>query len=82
MDDDVTRPSPPDENQGPMLMATVLPLFGIALIVYAARIWSRLSPKFALTAADYTVTVAMVRLLSFPYLPHLRPGMAHLQPAG
>jgi hypothetical protein len=53
---------PPDENQGSTLLASVIPLFGLALVVYVARIWTRLCPRFALTAADYTITVAMVSL--------------------
>jgi len=43
-----------------MLMGSVLPLFGLALIVYAIRIWSRLRPKYNMTAADYAITIAMV----------------------
>lgn len=52
----------PDENRGPMLLATIYPLFGITLFVYAFRIWCRLTPKFALTIPDYIITIAMVSI--------------------
>jgi len=57
-----------DDDRGPMLMATVIPLFAVALLVYIARIWTRLHPKYALTAADYTITVAMVPSSCLPAL--------------
>ncbi|GAB1314684.1 hypothetical protein MFIFM68171_04894 [Madurella fahalii] len=55
-----TAALPPDENQGPMLIGVVLVLFVFTFIVYAARIWFRLSSGCALTVADYAITVAMI----------------------
>ncbi|KXX77649.1 hypothetical protein MMYC01_205976 [Madurella mycetomatis] len=49
-----------DDDRGPALLASIWTLQGITLIVFAIRIWSRLTPKFALTAADYTITVALI----------------------
>lgn len=49
-----------DVDRGPELLASIWTLYGITLIVFAIRIGSRLTPKFALTAADYTITVALV----------------------
>jgi len=74
---------PPDESQGPMLMGSVLPLFGLALIVYAIRIWSRLRPKYNMTAADYAITIAMVTeqgglFFFWPLPPTYRRGHADL----
>jgi hypothetical protein len=43
-----------------MMLASFIPLFAVASIVYVARISTRLYPKYALTAADYAITVAMV----------------------
>ncbi|KAK0725103.1 hypothetical protein B0H67DRAFT_569580 [Lasiosphaeris hirsuta] len=51
---------PTDDDKGPMLLATVHSLHTIVIVVYLIRLWSRLRPKFALTAADYTITIALV----------------------
>ncbi|KAK3348932.1 hypothetical protein B0T25DRAFT_546830 [Lasiosphaeria hispida] len=51
---------PADDNKGPMLLATVHSLHALVVVVYLIRLWSRLRPKFALTAADYTITAALV----------------------
>jgi len=48
------------DDQGPFLLGVCLTLYGLSVVAYAVRIWSRLSPKVALTAADYTITVSMV----------------------
>lgn len=57
-----TAALPPDETRAPMLLGMLLPLLGFTLVVYAARIWFRISSRSALTAADYVITVAMVSL--------------------
>jgi hypothetical protein len=81
MDANTTTPMlPPNETRGPMLLASVLPFFGLALVVYAARIWTRLRPKFALTAADFTITIAMVS--STPSSPQSHPNFIRLSSAG
>ncbi|KAK0726921.1 hypothetical protein B0T26DRAFT_108689 [Lasiosphaeria miniovina] len=51
---------PPNDSVGPRLLAVLVPLFAVALVLYAVRIWSRLRPKPRLTAADYMITVAQV----------------------
>jgi len=53
---------PASDNKGPALLASVYSLHAIALIVYFVRLWTRLVPKFAMTAADYTITVSLVSL--------------------
>ncbi|KAK0622683.1 hypothetical protein B0T14DRAFT_564112 [Immersiella caudata] len=53
-------PWPASDDRGPKLLAVITPLFAFALIVYLARIWTRMRPKFALTPADYAITIAMV----------------------
>jgi hypothetical protein len=60
------------DNKGPMLMATLWTLHAITLIAFSVRLWSRLRPKFALTAADYTITIAVVGFLP---TEHPRPGL-------
>jgi len=50
----------PGDNQGPMLLATIWVLYSLALVCFAVRFGSRLYDRFKLTAADYTVAVAMV----------------------
>ncbi len=52
-----TLPLPADEDRGPMLLVTIFPFLSVALLVYIIRIFTRLC---ALTAADYTITVAMI----------------------
>jgi hypothetical protein len=82
MASDATPPPPADEDSGPMLLAAVMPLFAVSLIVYIARIWTRLCPKYALTAADYTITVAMVQYIPGSPFPLLcRPPLTLLQVA-
>lgn len=54
-------PLPPaHETKGPMLMASIWSFHMVAVVVYCIRLWSRLTPKYALTAADYTISVALV----------------------
>jgi hypothetical protein len=55
---------PASDNKGPALLASVYVLHAIALIVFAVRLWCRLRPKYAMTAADYTISVALVSLLA------------------
>ncbi|KAK0652537.1 hypothetical protein B0T16DRAFT_406357 [Cercophora newfieldiana] len=45
---------------GHRALAICLPLFAVAVIVYAVRIWTRIRPKSRLNAADYTITVAFI----------------------
>ena len=60
----------PDENdnQGPMLLAIILVFYALALTCFVIRFSARLYSQFKLTAADYTCTIAMVRLelMSYP----------------
>lgn len=51
---------PASTNRGPLLLESAFTLHAITIIVYLIRLWSRLTPRFALTAADYTITVAVV----------------------
>ena len=60
---DVTN-QPASDNKGPTLLASVYSLHAIALIVFVVRLWCRLRPKYAMTAADYTISVALVSFLS------------------
>ena len=50
----------PDDNQGPLLLATIWVLYSLALICFAIRFGSRLYSRFKLTAADYVCALAMV----------------------
>lgn len=52
---------PANTSRGPLLLASAFTLHAITIIVYLIRLYSRLTPRFALTAADYTITVAVVR---------------------
>jgi len=63
MDDAAKYPA--TDNRGPLLLVSAWILHAITLTVFAIRLWSRLRPKFALTAADYTVTVAVVSFSLF-----------------
>jgi len=54
-------PLPPNDTVGPEVLYELFPLFGLAVLVWAIRIWSRVRPKLRLTAADYTITIAVVR---------------------
>ncbi|KAK4450912.1 hypothetical protein QBC34DRAFT_484163 [Podospora aff. communis PSN243] len=51
---------PASDDRGPKLLGVIVPLFAFALLVYLARIWTRIRPKVALTPADYTITLAMI----------------------
>ena len=53
------KPVPPDENIAPTHLAIVLPFYAIAVLVWSLRIWTRLWPRFTMTATDYLITVAM-----------------------
>lgn len=53
---------PASDNRGPLLLVSAYILHAITITVFTIRLWSRLRPKFALTAADYTITVAVVGL--------------------
>lgn len=59
-----TAPLPPNEDQGPGLVASVVVFYVITAIVYGTRIWCRLRPKYAMTTADYIITLAMVSYLT------------------
>ncbi|KAK3377634.1 hypothetical protein B0H63DRAFT_417196 [Podospora didyma] len=58
--DSTPRPLPPNTTSGPRTLAVLVPLFAFALLLYVVRIWTRLHAKQRLTAADYTITVAVV----------------------
>ncbi|GAB1319829.1 hypothetical protein MFIFM68171_10039 [Madurella fahalii] len=49
-----------DLSVGYRTLAVVVPLYGLALIVYFVRIWTRIRPKYRLNAADHTITVAFL----------------------
>ncbi|KAK1759070.1 hypothetical protein QBC47DRAFT_436573 [Echria macrotheca] len=51
---------PASDNKGPALLGVGYALHTIALVVYSTRLWSRLRPKYALTAADYAISVAII----------------------
>jgi hypothetical protein len=53
------KPLPPDENIAPVHLAIVLPFYAVAVLVWSLRIWTRVWPRFAMTATDYLITVAM-----------------------
>lgn len=59
-----TVPPFPNEDRGPGLVASVVVFFVITAIVYGFRVWCRLRPKYAMTAADYIITLAMVSYLT------------------
>ncbi|KAK0716822.1 hypothetical protein B0T26DRAFT_707348 [Lasiosphaeria miniovina] len=50
----------PKLGEGPRAMAILVPLFALALAVYALRIWTRARPKYRLNASDYTVSIAVL----------------------
>ena len=52
-------PPPPDDNLAPTHAAIVIPLFAVAVLVWSVRIYTRLWPRFTMTAADYLITIAM-----------------------
>lgn len=41
-------------------LAVLMPVYALALVAYAVRIWTRIRPKYRLNAADHTITVAFV----------------------
>lgn len=51
---------PASDNRGPMLLVSAYVLHTITIVVFVIRLYSRLVPKFALTAADYMITIAVV----------------------
>lgn len=53
------KPLPPNDNLAPVHLAIVLPLYAVAVIVWSLRTWTRVYPRFAMTAPDYLITVAM-----------------------
>lgn len=55
----------PDDDRGPMMLASGYAFFAVTFIVFVGRIASRLYPKFSMTAADYTIALAMVSLLDY-----------------
>jgi len=55
--------APVDTSAGYKALAILLPLFVLALASYIARIWNRVRPKLRLNAADYTLTIAVVRIM-------------------
>ena len=59
---------PPDDTVGPALLCTLFPLFGLAVLVWAIRVWSRTRVMLRLTFADHTITIAIVRE-NCPVLP-------------
>jgi hypothetical protein len=71
---------PASDNKGPALLASVYSLHAIALIVYFVRLWTRLVPKFAMTAADYTITIALVSPRVPPPQGAKRDEMMGMQP--
>jgi len=60
---------PASDDKGPALLASVWTLHVLALVVFSVRLWCRLRPKYAMTAADYTICVALVSSLSLSLSP-------------
>ena len=58
---------PAHETRGPLLLGSAYGLHAITIIVFLIRLYSRLTPRFALTAADYTITIAVVRFASIRF---------------
>lgn len=50
---------PPNDNVAPVHLAIILPFYAVAVIVWSLRTWTRVWPRFAMTATDYLITVAM-----------------------
>lgn len=59
----------PSEDRGPLLMGVCYAFYALTLIIYIARMSTRVYPKFSMTAADYTITMAMVSPSGFPTPP-------------
>lgn len=57
---------PPDDTIGPMVLEILFPMFALAVLVWAIRIGSRLSPKIRLTSADLMITIALVSPIDSP----------------
>ncbi|KAK0743836.1 hypothetical protein B0T18DRAFT_392541 [Schizothecium vesticola] len=53
---------PAHETRGRLLLGSAYGLHAITIIVFLIRLYSRLTPRFALTAADYTITIAVSRI--------------------
>jgi len=51
---------PPNDSVGHNALYLLVPLFAVTVVLYAARIYTRLGRKGKLTAADYAITIAMV----------------------
>ncbi|CAI4214064.1 unnamed protein product [Parascedosporium putredinis] len=51
---------PPNDNLGPALLGTVWSFWGIATIIYIIRLCTRPSGRFDITAAEYTITAALI----------------------
>jgi len=58
---------PAHETRGRLLLGSAYGLHAITIIVFLIRLYSRLTPRFALTAADYTITIAVVRFASIRF---------------
>ena len=63
---------PASTNRGPLLLASAFTLHAITITVYLIRVYSRLTSRFALTAADYMITVAVVGSIFSSRHLHLR----------
>ena len=59
---DSERDPSPGDSVGPRALLIVFPLFVFALLLFAIRIYTRLIRRHRLQAADYAITVAIVRL--------------------
>jgi hypothetical protein len=51
---------PPDENRGPIFLAAITPLFVVAILLYSARVYSRLRPVVNIMWDDYAMAAGMV----------------------
>ena len=59
--DDENKPAL-DLSIGYRALAVLIPLFVVAAVVYAVRIWTRVRPKYRLNVADHAITVAFVSI--------------------
>ncbi|KAK5659459.1 hypothetical protein OQA88_660 [Cercophora sp. LCS_1] len=48
------------ETLAPILLGFILPLYALTLIVYTLRIYTRLTPKYALTLPDWMISIAFL----------------------
>lgn len=67
----------PNDNKGPMLLGIVWSLWALTTIIYIIRLCARPSRKFDFTAAEYTITAALV---SAPAKPNLLTGLETIPP--